>query len=161
MGNRNSWKKWKLRYLTSGWSDLNETWYIKESCVSDAPFSIWIGSGDIGLEGGKQKSWKTLRVERLGWNLMGRISTSYKYKIDIISTDLFSLRELGVVNLEKSKNWGIFNLRSGDQILTKFDISKELMSQSSYFKFRSDLLTLGGNRKSLKMLINVVDMWLM
>ena len=32
---------------------------------------------------------------------MGRISTSYKYKIDIISTDPFSLRELGVVNLEK------------------------------------------------------------
>ena len=35
------------------------------------------------------------------------------------------------------------------------------MSQSSYFKFRPDLLTLegagGGNQKSWKMLINVVD----
>ena len=33
---------------------------------------------------------------------MGRISTSYRYEIDIIDTDPFSLRELGVVNLEKS-----------------------------------------------------------
>ena len=32
---------------------------------------------------------------------MGRISTSYRYKIDIIGTDPFSLGELGVVNLEK------------------------------------------------------------
>ena len=32
---------------------------------------------------------------------MGRISTSYRYKIDIIGTDSFSLGELGVVNLEK------------------------------------------------------------
>ena len=34
---------------------------------------------------------------------MGRISTSFRYEIDIIGTDLFFLRELGVVNLEKSK----------------------------------------------------------
>ena len=32
---------------------------------------------------------------------MGRISTSYRYEIDIIGTDSFSLGELGVVNLEK------------------------------------------------------------
>ena len=32
---------------------------------------------------------------------MGRISTSYRYEIDIIGTDPFFLRELGVVNLEK------------------------------------------------------------
>ena len=31
---------------------------------------------------------------------MGRISTSYRYKIDTIDKDPFSLRELGVVNLE-------------------------------------------------------------
>ena len=32
---------------------------------------------------------------------MGRISTSYRYVIDIIGTDPFSLGELGGVNLEK------------------------------------------------------------
>ena len=32
---------------------------------------------------------------------MGRISTSYRYEIDIIGTDPFSLGELEVVNLEK------------------------------------------------------------
>ena len=32
----------------------------------------------------------------------------------------------------------------GDWILIKFDISKEIMSQSSYFKSEPDLLTLGG-----------------
>ena len=32
---------------------------------------------------------------------MERMSTSYRYMIDIIGTDLFSLGELGVVNLEK------------------------------------------------------------
>ena len=32
---------------------------------------------------------------------MGRISTSYRYEIEIIGTDPFSLGELGVVNLEK------------------------------------------------------------
>ena len=43
----------------------------------------------------------------------------------------------------------------------KFDIYKEIMSQSSCFKSRPDLLTLGGaggeNQKSWKILINVVD----
>ena len=34
---------------------------------------------------------------------MGRISTSYRYVIDIIETVPFSLGELGVVNLEKSE----------------------------------------------------------
>ena len=34
---------------------------------------------------------------------MGRISTSYRYVIDIIGTDPFSLGELRVVNLEKKK----------------------------------------------------------
>ena len=34
---------------------------------------------------------------------MRRISTSYRYEIGIIGTDPFSLRELGVVNLEKSE----------------------------------------------------------
>ena len=39
---------------------------------------------------------------------MGRISTSYRYVIDIIGTDPFSLGELGVVNLEKSEKLRYF-----------------------------------------------------
>ena len=39
---------------------------------------------------------------------MGRITTSYRYEIDIIGTDSFSLRELGVVNLEKSEKLRFF-----------------------------------------------------
>ena len=43
---------------------------------------------------------------------------------------------------KNQKNSGIFNLRTGDRILMKFDIYK-IFSQSSYFKSRPDLLTLG------------------
>ena len=43
---------------------------------------------------------------------MGRINTSYRYKIDIIGLDLFSLRELGVVNLEKSETLRYFYLKN-------------------------------------------------
>ena len=51
---------------------------------------------------------------------MGSISASYRYVIDIIVTDPFSLGELmGVVNLEKLR---YFNLRTGDWILMKLDI---------------------------------------
>ena len=32
---------------------------------------------------------------------MGRINTSYRYEIDIIGTDPFSLGKLGVVNVKK------------------------------------------------------------
>ena len=39
---------------------------------------------------------------------MGRISTNYRYEIDIIGTDPFSLRELRVVNLEKSEKLRYF-----------------------------------------------------
>ena len=44
--------------------------------------------------------------------------------IDITRPDPLSFGELeGVgVNSEKLKNWGIFNLRTGDRILMKFDI---------------------------------------
>ena len=38
----------------------------------------------------------------------------------------------------------IFYLRAGDQVLIKFDIQKDFASQSSYFKSRSDPMTLGG-----------------
>ena len=39
---------------------------------------------------------------------MGRINTSYRYETDIICSDPFSLRELGVVNLEKSEKFRYF-----------------------------------------------------
>ena len=53
---------------------------------------------------------------------MGRISTSYRYVIDIIETDPFSLEELGAVNLEKSKKLRYFNLETDDRMLMKFDV---------------------------------------
>ena len=84
----------------NGWSDLNETWYIEGFYVSDAPFSIRIGSMDIRGWRGETEILEMLRVERLGWNLMGKVSTSYRYVIDIIGTDLFTLEELGGVDLE-------------------------------------------------------------
>ena len=73
-----------------------------------------------GIGGGNLKSMKTLRVERSWWYLAGRISTSPRYVIDIAGLDWLSLGELGEggVNSEKL---GIFNLRTGDQILMKFD----------------------------------------
>ena len=39
---------------------------------------------------------------------MGRVRTSYRYEIDIIGTDAFPLRELGIVNLEKSEKLWFF-----------------------------------------------------
>ena len=39
---------------------------------------------------------------------MGRISTSYRYEIDIIGTDPLSLREVGAVNVEKSEKLRYF-----------------------------------------------------
>ena len=53
---------------------------------------------------------------------MGRIRTSYRYEIDINGTDPFSLGSWGVVNLKKLEKLSYFNLRTGDQILMKFDI---------------------------------------
>ena len=53
---------------------------------------------------------------------MGRISTGYRYEIEIIGPDPFSLRELGAVNLEKLEKLRYFNLRTGARILMKFDI---------------------------------------
>ena len=45
--------------------------------------------------------------------MMGRIRTSYRYVIDIIEMDPFSLRELGAVNLEKLEKFGCFYLKNG------------------------------------------------
>ena len=51
-----------------------------------------------------------------------------------------TLRELegGNGNLGKRENWGIFNLRMGDRIIKKLDISKDLMFQILHFQFESD-----------------------
>ena len=46
--------------------------------------------------------------------------------------------------LGKRENWVIFILRMDDRILMKFDFYRKFMSQSSYFKSRPDLSTLGG-----------------
>ena len=78
-----------------------------------------------GVGGRNHKSWKTLRVERNleGWNLVGRISTSPRYVIDITGLNPLSLGGGGGVLVRKNlKNRGIFNLQTGDQILMKFDI---------------------------------------
>ena len=66
--------------------------YRKIFCLKCFIFNsnrIW---GHRGLAGrnknlGNRISWKTLRVERSRWNLMGRISTSSRCGIDIIGTD--------------------------------------------------------------------------
>ena len=44
---------------------------------------------------------------------MGRISTNYRYKIDIIGTDPISLGELGVVNSGKILKLRYFQLKNG------------------------------------------------
>ena len=55
---------------------------------------------------------------------MGRISTSSRYMIEIIGTDLLSLGELEgeTGNLGKRENRGIFFSQMGYQILMKLDI---------------------------------------
>ena len=76
--------------------------------------------------------------------------------IDITGTDPLFLGELGErVNSEKLQKLGIFNLKRSDRILIKFDVWKDTMSQSSYFKSRLDLVKeklVGQNLKSWKML---------
>ena len=126
------------------------------------------------------------RVERSGWNLMGRTSTSSWYVIDITRPDPLSLGELGggdflcfgssvlvdmlgqwkLVGVSETctnwlnnscfpdltnwglegeeKKWDIFNLRMGDWILVKFDVQKDFVSQSSYYKSRLYPVILGG-----------------
>ena len=51
--------------------------------------------------------------------LDGKNKTCLRYVTDITGPDLLSLVELEGGNFE---NWGICNLRKGDQILMKFDI---------------------------------------
>ena len=85
---------------------------------------------------------------------MGRISTRPRYATDITGSELLSLGGLEGGNVEKLEKLGIFNLRTGDRILVKFHIYKDIMSQSSCVKSRLDPVTLGGveggNRESCK-----------
>ena len=64
--------------------------------------------------------------------------------IYITGRDPLSLGEFGGLILNKLEKCGIFNLRRSDRILMKFEVWKDIVSQSSYFKFRLDLVTLGG-----------------
>ena len=61
------------------------------------------------------------------------------YEIDIIGTDPFSLRELGVVNLEKS---GIFTSAKIEIFYLKH--KKDLLLQKTHFEYWPDPVTLGG-----------------
>ena len=66
----------------------------------------------MGELDGYRKSWKTLRVERSGLNLVGRISTSSRYVFDIIRPDLLSLGVLeGVIG--KNRKMKYFLLKNG------------------------------------------------
>ena len=50
-----------------------------------------------GVGGGNQKSWKTLRVERSGCNLVGRIRKCRRYVIYVTGLDPLSLEIQGRV----------------------------------------------------------------
>ena len=74
-------------------------------------------------------------------------------------TGLQSIILICTVKLEKiEKNEEFFYLRMGDRILMKFDFWKDIVSQSSYFKSRSDPVTLGGVWRGPKILENVLSL---
>ena len=92
----------------------------QSSYIKYQPYAV---KGMLRGGGRNLNSWKKLRVEGSGWKLVRKISTGPRYGIDITGKDLLSLGELeGEVNSKKFEKWGICNLRTGDQILTKFDI---------------------------------------
>ena len=70
---------------------------IYEGLVSQSPYykfqSDLVTLGGIG--GGNRKSRKTLRVEKSGSNLVGRISKCRRYVIDVTGLDPIFLGELG------------------------------------------------------------------
>ena len=129
------------------WKDIvSQSSYLK----------FWQDPVTLGGAGGNLESWKTLRVEGSRWNLVGKITTSPRYVIDITVTDPLSMGELGGgLILKNLKKWSIFNLRRSGRILIKFDFWNNIVSQSSHFKFPPDPVTLegaGGNLKSWKRL---------
>ena len=71
--------------------------YILKDIVSQSSYfksrQNSVTSKGVGAE--NLKSWKTLRVEGSGWNLVEKLSTSPFYVIHITRKDLLSLGELG------------------------------------------------------------------
>ena len=67
---------------------------------------------------------------------MVKVTKSLSCVIDITGTDPLSLGELDGMRAdsEKLEKSSIFNLRGSDRILMKFDVWKDIMSQSSFFK---------------------------
>ena len=62
-----------------------------------------------------------------------------------------TLRVEGQITWKNQKKLGIFNLKTGDQILMRPDIQKYLVSKNSYSKSRLYLLRLwGGGRENWK-----------
>ena len=59
------------------------------------PDQIWWHWRGGGVGGGNPKSRKTLRVERSGWNLVGRIRKCRRYVIDVTRLDPLCLGKLG------------------------------------------------------------------
>ena len=64
----------------------------KSSCFKSQPDLVTLEK----VKGGSQKSWKTLRVERSVWNLVGKISKCRRYVIDVTGLDPLSLGELWI-----------------------------------------------------------------
>ena len=64
-----------------------------------------------------------------------------------LETVVYLIRSSGgsgrTVKSEKLEKRGTFNLRTGDWILMTFNVWKDIMSQSSYFKSQPDLVRLG------------------
>ena len=66
------------------WKDI-----VSQSCYCKSRPDLVILGEELGV--GNLKSWKTLRGEGSGWNLVGKINTSPRYIIDITGTDRLSL----------------------------------------------------------------------
>ena len=64
----------------------------QSSYLKSRPDLLTLGGG---VGGGNRKSWKTLRVEKSGRNLVGRISKCCIYVIDLTVLDPLSVWELG------------------------------------------------------------------
>ena len=64
---------------------------MSQSYLKSRPDLLTLG----GVGGGNHKSWKTLRMERSGRNLVSKISKCRIYVIDVTGLDPLSLEELG------------------------------------------------------------------
>ena len=76
---------------------------------------------------------------------MGKKTTCPRYVNDITGTGLLCLGELGgMINSEKLEKMRHFQLTKECRILMKFEVWKDIVSKSSYFKSQLYLVTLGG-----------------